>query len=87
MTVAIDAAKCDGCGICIESCPVDVLRLDAATGKAVPVYEADCHVCCLCEDDCPTKAIDIDYSISNPRQKSIYDTLDIPTPDITKQSL
>jgi NAD-dependent dihydropyrimidine dehydrogenase PreA subunit len=87
MTVTIDNAKCDGCGICIESCPVDVLRLDLVTGKAVAVYEADCHVCCLCEDDCPTKAIDIDYSISNPRQKGIYDTLDIPTSDITKQNL
>jgi NAD-dependent dihydropyrimidine dehydrogenase PreA subunit len=80
MTIAIDSQKCDGCGLCVQSCPVDVLRLNAATGKAEAPYERDCHVCCLCEDDCPTHAIAIDYAIANARQKSIYDLLNIPDP-------
>ena len=82
MTIAIQSDLCDGCGICLRSCPVDVLRLDGSTQKAYVAYSKDCHVCGLCEDDCPQRAITIDYAINNPRQVSIYDTLDIPIPPI-----
>ena len=37
-------ALCDGCGVCVDSCPTDVLRMDAASGKAVVAYPRDCHV-------------------------------------------
>jgi NAD-dependent dihydropyrimidine dehydrogenase PreA subunit len=81
-TVVIDPSKCDGCGVCLQSCPVDMLRFDEATKKAYVAYPGDCHVCCLCEDDCPQKAIAVDYAMANPRQISIYDSLDIPIPKI-----
>lgn len=52
----IDLEKCDGCGICLDSCPNDVLRLDAQ-GRVAIIYPKDCHTCFLCEWDCPREAI------------------------------
>ena len=79
MTIAINADLCNGCGICLNSCPVDVFRIDATSNKAVAIYARDCQVCFLCEDDCPQKAIKIDYAMQNPRRVSIYDQLKIDT--------
>ncbi|MDP2727017.1 MAG: ferredoxin family protein, partial [Dehalococcoidia bacterium] len=53
MTVkTIDANLCDGCGICIESCPTDVLRVGVAVVPTI-AYPHDCMSCFLCELDCP----------------------------------
>ncbi len=54
----IDPDLCDGCAICIESCPCDVLRMDNK-GKAFIAYPNDCQTCSLCEDDCPRRAIHV----------------------------
>jgi len=55
--VAIDHQKCDACGICILSCPADVIRMDKEIKKAVIVYPQDCVVCCWCIAECPQDAI------------------------------
>jgi NAD-dependent dihydropyrimidine dehydrogenase PreA subunit len=78
-TITIDAELCNGCGLCLDSCPVDVFRIDETTRKAVAVYARDCQICFLCEDDCPQKAISIDFAMQNPRRRSIYDQLNIET--------
>ncbi len=52
----IDREKCNSCGVCVESCPNDVIRLDERN-LAVIVYPGDCHTCFQCEVDCPQKAI------------------------------
>jgi ferredoxin len=44
MKITIDPSTCTGCGLCILSCPVDVIRLDEALGKAVVAYGNDCQV-------------------------------------------
>jgi NAD-dependent dihydropyrimidine dehydrogenase PreA subunit len=77
--VVIDLGLCDGCDICTHSCPVDVLRLDPQSQKAVVAYPQHCHVCYLCEDDCPTHAITVTTEYANPYRRSIYDVLGIPT--------
>ena len=61
MVVKIDSDLCDGCGICIEDCPTEVLKLDQNKNKAVIVYGQDCwdYYCCLCEDRCPNKALQV----------------------------
>ena len=53
----IDEALCTGCGICVNSCPVDVIRIDDKTQKAVIKYPEDCMLCGWCKLDCPTNAI------------------------------
>ncbi len=57
---------CNGCGICIEDCPMDVFQRDPATGKAKMVYPKDCWECLLCEFDCPTKALEVSPAAVRP---------------------
>lgn len=54
--VEINKAACTGCGICVETCPTDVLRLDEQ-GMAYPAYEVDCQGCFICQWDCAYEAI------------------------------
>ena len=44
---------CDGCGKCIDTCPMDVLRLDKEKRKAFIKYHEDCMSCFICEEECP----------------------------------
>ncbi len=53
----IDHNLCVGCGTCIENCPMDVIRMDKKTKKAMIKYIRDCQSCFLCERDCPEEAI------------------------------
>ena len=53
----LDIELCTGCGICINSCAVDVIRMDEKGGKAVIKYPGDCMCCFHCEWDCPEEAI------------------------------
>ena len=53
----IDQELCNGCGICVNTCSMDVIRMDKETKKAVIKYPEDCMCCDYCELDCPTHAI------------------------------
>ncbi len=53
--VRIDDRVCTGCGACVNSCPTDVIRMQA--DKARVSYAEDCQGCFLCEFDCPVDAI------------------------------
>jgi NAD-dependent dihydropyrimidine dehydrogenase PreA subunit len=55
----IDPELCTGCGICVESCSVDVIRMDENTQKAIIRYPQDCMLCEFCALDCPEGAITI----------------------------
>ena len=44
MTIAaIDETLCNGCGICVKHCPVDVLRMDREAKKARIVWPPGLH--------------------------------------------
>ncbi len=62
--------KCIGCGLCVKSCPADVFRLDAGTGKAAAVYPMDCQLCLWCVSECPADAIEITEEIEYPGIRS-----------------
>ena len=53
----IDPALCNGCDICVKSCPADVIRMNMKIRKAVIAYPDDCVVCCWCIAECPQGAI------------------------------
>ncbi|MFC2070171.1 ferredoxin family protein [Chloroflexota bacterium] len=48
---------CTGCGICVDSCPMDVIRMDKDINKPIITYPEDCKNCLWCEFDCPENAI------------------------------
>ena len=53
----IDHDLCTGCGICVNSCPMDVIRMDEEENKAIIKYQEDCMLCEFCVLDCPVDAI------------------------------
>ena len=57
--------RCDGCGLCVDSCPTDVIRLGKEK-KAAIAYPDDCQTCFLCEEDCPRGAIEVAPEIIPP---------------------
>jgi NAD-dependent dihydropyrimidine dehydrogenase PreA subunit len=56
---SIDQELCIGCGDCVDSCPMDVIRMDAHGRKAVVRYGEDCQNCEQCVLDCPVSAITV----------------------------
>ncbi|MGN0483315.1 MAG: ferredoxin family protein [Lachnospiraceae bacterium] len=57
MSIAINKAKCVGCGSCLTVCPGSLLARDEA-GKAYIKYPRDCWGCASCLKECHQNAID-----------------------------
>lgn len=55
--VKVDAEKCDGCGTCVDVCPVEVFELQGE--KSVVINPDECLVCRACEVECPNSAIEV----------------------------
>ena len=63
MPIKVDVEKCDGCGVCVDSCPMDALRM--RDDKPRLEYD-ECWYCGACVEDCPRRAITLElpYLIS-----------------------
>lgn len=55
MAVKIDTEKCTGCGICVEVCPQEAIKV----GDIAEVDGEKCTDCGTCVDGCPNEAITI----------------------------
>lgn len=51
----IDRDACAGCGICVDSCPQEVL--DIVDGVVEAVNDDNCIACGDCVEDCPMGAV------------------------------
>ena len=54
-TLAFDAAKCTGCGMCLAVCPREVFR--ASDGKVALASRNACMECGACRRNCPSGAL------------------------------
>ena len=75
MIEAINSQKCIGCGLCVEICAMDVLRMQTEVDVTKPdfskrpvdkktayiAYQSDCMTCYTCALKCPTGAIFVNY--------------------------
>jgi len=62
----LDREKCTGCGRCVETCPIQLLKLDGDTACSNERYDRfRCITCQNCVAVCPTGAISIqgDYRV------------------------
>jgi len=50
----VNQEMCDGCGICVDECPVGAMRMN---GGAAAIDEAECIRCGRCHDVCPQDAV------------------------------
>lgn len=61
VTLALNAEKCVGCGMCLQVCPHQVFSL--ADGKAEIVDRDACMECGACGRNCPTEAISVNAGV------------------------
>lgn len=57
MVAVIDEARCIGCTLCIQACPVDAIL--GAQRQMHTVIAAECTGCELCIEPCPVDCIDL----------------------------
>jgi NAD-dependent dihydropyrimidine dehydrogenase PreA subunit len=55
LSVEINRDSCNGCGICVDICPLDCFRIDEDE-KAFMKYD-ECWYCGSCTLECPQKAM------------------------------
>jgi len=55
MAVKVDKSKCVGCGVCVDVCPVDAIKIE----KEKAVVSSECVECGACVIQCPREAISL----------------------------
>ena len=63
--VKVDWKKCNGDGVCVDVCPVEVFELQNLreypdSKKSVSVRKEECIQCMACVTSCPTEAITVE---------------------------
>ena len=53
MAIKVDKAKCTGCGLCVDICPVKAIKVE----NAKAVIDDNCVECSACLSQCPQEAI------------------------------
>jgi 2-oxoglutarate ferredoxin oxidoreductase subunit delta len=56
--IILDESACDGCGLCVDFCPVGVLEMNDGLPKVVKLKA--CYDCGTREDLCPGDGIHVE---------------------------
>ena len=56
MAAQVNMDECTGCGVCVDTCPVEAITMN--DDKAL-IDPEKCTECGLCVDACPSEAIAI----------------------------
>ena len=56
MAAKVDVDKCTGCESCVDSCPVDAIKVN----EKAEIDKDECIDCGTCVDECPEGAISLD---------------------------
>lgn len=65
MPPIIQKKKCVNCGLCVEICPLDVIKVIKDGDTPIVKYPDECWHCRACAIDCPKGAIKIRYPLSH----------------------
>jgi NAD-dependent dihydropyrimidine dehydrogenase PreA subunit len=60
-SIKINPDRCTGCGVCLEVCPHDVLRV--GNGKASIIDRDSCMECGACVSNCAFAALSVDKGV------------------------
>lgn len=76
MPPLINQKDCIQCGICVDICPLDVIKKE--NDVIVVKYPEECWHCRACVMDCPQNAISMRYPLS-------HMMLHMPAPNALKE--
>ena len=58
MSTFVYMTRCDGCGMCVDICPSDIMHIDKTLRRAVNIEPNMCWECYSCVKACDQNAID-----------------------------
>jgi ferredoxin len=68
--IIIDSSKCEGCGTCVDTCPIGLFEIVGTKAVRKKVEGFECLECLACVAQCPTEALKAntnDPTIPKPR--------------------
>lgn len=84
--IKIDEEKCDGCGLCIPSCPEGALQI--IDGKAKLVTEQFCDGLGACLGDCPQGALTVeDEEVEGYDEEGVIGHIKEQSPELLEKHL
>ena len=75
----VDRAKCNGCGVCEFTCPVNSIHIEDGMTKGI------CARCGICVDACPNKSRIDGFELVEEKQENLLKSFNLIIPNLEKQ--